>query len=248
MSHFVVAVLSHTPEDVEKLLAPYCESTDDPEYLEFVTAAESMDEIRGKYAQEKRPDETLEHFVSRYYGYTYNEELDECGRICNPDAKWDWWMIGGRWEDMLVLKPDRTGYRTEGRLMVNSGRCDQARLCDVDLSMDQEAYAKAIRLWEIAVEGDSVRDDENPDDFHTIFRKEYYLSQFGDKHTYACDCATLSTWALVTPDSEWLQKGEMGWFGMSDATRESRAAFTAQLDAELKENPDLWITIVDCHI
>ena len=39
MSHFVVAVLSHTPEDVGTLLAPYCESTEDPEYLEFEEAS-----------------------------------------------------------------------------------------------------------------------------------------------------------------------------------------------------------------
>lgn len=247
MSHFSVAVLSTSPDEVESLLEPYYESTDNSDYLELIPAEESMDEIRAQYAQEKQPDETLEHFISRYYGYTYNEELDECSYICNPNAKWDWWMIGGRWEDMLVLKPNCVGYRTEGRLVVNGGHCDQALLRDVDLSMDQEAYDKAARFWEIVVEGDSVRDDENPDDFHA-YRKEYYLTQFGDKHTYAADCAAFSTWALVTPDGEWRQKGEMGWFGMSDATCESRADFAAQLEAALKENPDLWITVVDCHI
>ncbi len=249
MSHFTVAVLSYSPEDVESLLAPFCESTDNPEYLEFVTTEEPMAAIRAMYENEGgMPDETLEQFVSRYYGYTYNEELDECGYICNPNAKWDWWMIGGRWEGLLPLRPNCEGYLSENRKKVSQGGCDQALLSDIDLTPDQEAYDKALRFWQVHVEGDSIRDDENPDDFRALYRKEYYLDQFGDKQTYATECASFSPWALVTPDGEWIQKGEMGWFGVGDSTCASRKAYNAQLEAELKAHPDLWITLVDCHI
>ena len=109
MSHFSVAVFSRHPEEVEELLAPYNEQTEDEEYLEFEEACESMEDIRARYAQEKRDSESFEAFLSRWYGYDYNEELDACGYLCNPNAKWDWWEIGGRWHNELRLKQGVSG-------------------------------------------------------------------------------------------------------------------------------------------
>ena len=42
----------------------------------------------------------------------------------------------------------------------------------------------------------------------------------------------------------------MGWWGMDDATAESREAFRESFEAFLKEaqEQNLLITIVDCHI
>ena len=54
----------------------------------------------------------------------------------------------------------------------------------------------------------------------------------------------------VTPDGEWHETGRMGWWGMDDATAESREAFRESFEAFLKEaqKQNLLITIVDCHI
>ena len=103
MSHFSVAVFSHHPEDVEALLAPYNEQTEDEEYLEFEPACEYMADIRAKYALEKQDGESFNAFLSRWYGYIYDEELDECGYFCNPNARWDGWEIGGRWHNELLV-------------------------------------------------------------------------------------------------------------------------------------------------
>lgn len=254
MSHFSVAVLSHTPDDVEDLLAPFFESTENPEYLEFEVASESMDEIRSTFEREKEPSETLEDFVSRWYGYTYNEKLGVCGYLCNPNAKWDWWQLGGRWSDMLKLKPGCRGNRG-GRSWTNStelprdGYCDQAQLKDIDFSLDPKAYNAAIRFWEVAVEGHPIREDENPEQFRTFYRREYYLEQFQDKEHYARSCASFTTWALVTPNSEWYENGKMGWFGAHNATIESRTEYESMLQRALSEaDSNLWLSIVDCHI
>lgn len=254
MSHFVVAVLSHTPEDVGTLLAPYCESTEDPEYLEFEEASEPMDEIRSTFEREKAPGESLEDFVSRWYGYTYNEDLDAYGYRCNPNAKWDWWSLGGRRSDMIRLKRGCHGNRGE-RSWANSdelprdGYCDQAQLKDVDLSPDPKAYDAAIRFWEVVVEGSPLQDGENSAQFHTFYRREYYLDQFRTKENYARICSSFTTWALVTPDGEWYENGEMGWFGAHNATAESRQEYESELQQALAEaDPELWLSIVDCHI
>lgn len=68
MSHFSVAVFSHHPEDVEGLLAPYYEQTEDEAYLEFEEACESMEDIRAMYAQEKQENERFDAFLRRWYG------------------------------------------------------------------------------------------------------------------------------------------------------------------------------------
>ena len=215
-------------------------------------AGESMEEIREKYAQERISDEPLEDFISRWYGYKYNKDLDECGYLCNPNAKWDWYEIGGRWSNLLRLKPVRNGNHSKQSSNKDApaveGRCNQARLSDVDLSIDQAAYERAARFWEVVVEGDALCEHENADDFKASYRKEYYIDQFGDKHTYAMDSASFSTWALVTPDGKWIENGAVGWFGMHTATRSSRRAFADELKAALEGDPGLWLTIVDCHI
>lgn len=254
MSHFTVAVLSRTPEDVEILLAPYCESTEDPEYLEFEVASESMDEMRRAFERKKEPDESLEDFIERWYGYTYNEEADAYGNWCNPNARWDWWELGGRWSDMLKLKPGCQGNCGE-RSWTNAdeppqeGHCDQAQLKNIDFSPDQKAYDAAIRFWEVVVEGSPLREGERPEHFPTFYRREYYLNQFRTKENYARSCSSFTTWALVTPDGEWYENGEMGWFGSHNATAESRQEYESELQQALAEaDSELWLSIVDCHI
>ena len=54
---------------------------------------------------------------------------------------------------------------------------------------------------------------------------------------------------MITPDGEWSEKGEMGWWGMSSETEES----TKNFEEYQKEMFDKYIengvvTIVDCHI
>ena len=234
MSHFNVAVFSYHPEDVEELLAPYDEQTEDEEYLEFEKAYESIEGIRAEYELSKQDGEGFDAFVYRWYGYIYNKELDAYGFYNNPNTKWDWWEIGGRWHNELRLKQGE--------------RCDQAQVRDVDFSQNAAAAAAAQRFWEVFVEGQPLTEDENPEDFKSIFSKEYYIDQYGAKETYVKMKSGFSCWAFLTPDGEWRENGRMGWFGIGDDTKESRARFSLELERMLKSSPDLWITIVDCHI
>lgn len=52
---------------------------------------------------------TLEAFVADYCGY--EERDDEKGRFGyweNPNKKWDWWAIGGRWSGHFPVKPGQS--------------------------------------------------------------------------------------------------------------------------------------------
>ena len=226
MSHFSVAVISESPGDVERLLEPFYEGVDaDSPYAEFEENEEG----------------------------DFDESQNAHGFWLNPNAKWDWYEIGGRFSGMLRLLPNREGKCGE-RSWTNvdqeipSDCCDQALIKDIDLSMDNSAYDRAERFWEVVVEEMPLNPDENPRDFDSWYKKEYYIEQFKTKEEYAKHVASFSVWSLITSDGTWHENGSMGWWGMNDATYDSRMSFKEFLDKQLKENPDKWITIVDCHI
>ncbi|MGG5344003.1 hypothetical protein [Enterococcus sp. AZ192] len=208
MSHFTVAVITEkgTEQEVDKLLAPYQENNmgDCPqEYLEF------------------NEDDDCD----------IDEQTGKKGYWENPNRKWDWYKIGGRWSGLLKLK---TGEKI-----------NVAQIKDIDLSLDQAAYDEAIRFWEVIVEGLPKQEGE---EFHSFWKPEYYVETYGTKEKYAMDVAEFSTFAMVLPDGKWTEKGEMGWFGIDDSTSESRQEYKQTFKEILETKSDYYITIVDCHI
>jgi hypothetical protein len=56
-------------------------------------------------------------------------------------------------------------------------------------------------------------------------------------------------YALLRLDGTWDEPGEMGWFGLSDATDSSRAMYEGRANAYLEGlAPDVLLVCVDCHI
>jgi hypothetical protein len=55
--------------------------------------------------------------------------------------------------------------------------------------------------------------------------------------------------ATLTHEGHWIEKGRMGWFGMSTKTQNSTNAYLEQVNTYLDSLPeDLWLGVVDCHI
>lgn len=208
MSHFTVAVITKTGETeaCEKLLAPFQENNmgDCPQkYLEFYEDEDcEIDELTGKK------------------GYWEN-----------PNRKWDWYEIGGRWSGLLKLKSGKS--------------VDTAQIKDLDLSMDKKVYDEAIRFWEVVVEGLTKKDGE---EFFNMWKPKYYIERYETKEKYATDQATFSTVAMLMPNGKWFEKGAMGWWGINDATAESIENYGKLFKEVLETMQDHYITIVDCHI
>lgn len=79
--------------------------------------------------------EYLQPFDENLQVQKYVEDGEEYWE--NPNAKWDWFEIGGRWS---------------GRLRLKSGeRADSALLCDIDTSFDMTAYNDALAYWDGAM-------------------------------------------------------------------------------------------------
>lgn len=178
---------------------------------------------------------SFDQFMSEYMGYKIDQETGKYGYWENPNAKWDYWTIGGRWSGIIK---DNLGFKA-----------DQSRIKDLNFNLDQGKYEYAIRFWEINVEKQKLLPGEEEEEYFCFYTPEYYLNRYKSKEEYATSEAEFSTFALITPDGQWHERGSMGWFGFDDSDRESiqdfRDFFKKTIDTT---NPEYFLTIVDCHI
>lgn len=127
MSHFSVLVIG---PDVEAKLAPFQENNmgDCPkQYLAFHEDKDcEVDEITGKN------------------GYWEN-----------PNAKWDWYTVGGRWTGFFTLKSGAVGQVGSPGLMTReakTGTADMLLKGDIDFdSMRHDAQIKAENTYDMAM-------------------------------------------------------------------------------------------------
>lgn len=231
MSHFSLAVLHEAGQDIDEILSPYDEELECDERLEY-SKEEAIRTAREYYEGTAcMSDEECWEFMAKMPGYT----SDAHGNIyvkCNNNAKWDWYEIGGRWDGYLRVKGERT---------------NSARIGEIDFSPDKEVYEKSLRFWDVAVEHQPARPDEK---FFTIFKEEYYREYYGDRENFARMRSLFTTHAVITPDGEWHERGEVGYFGYSSETPEEGLEWDKNYVERFIKNADkdLILTIVDCHI
>ena len=232
MSHFNVAVF--TTDDslsVDELLEPYYEGHTRAPYIKY-TRQEAIDYVRKNYHQfaDKSDQECWEYMAEGYI----KDKKGNLYSTANEDARWDWWVEGGRWENTLKLK--------------NGERANSARIGDIDFSPDQEVYEKALRFWNIVVEHKPLEDGEEKP--FSIYKEQYYRDFYKSREDYAKRQAGFSTYAVVTSDGIWCECGSVGWCGMSDETpEEAEDWYSNYLERFIiGEDEDTRITIVDCHI
>lgn len=142
MSHFVVAVFCDDPSEVDKRLAPFVEEVSEGDkYAEFCDRTEEVEtkwrELGGSdNSKEKDVQkalgtfgeyESIDDLVNYFFGYM--KKNGRYGYFHNPNAQWDWYEIGGRWQ---------------GELKTKSGMsCDKAEVKDIDFnSMSASAEEK----------------------------------------------------------------------------------------------------------
>lgn len=70
-----------------------------------------------------------------------------------------------------------------------------------------------------------------------------------DEHIDIARTGAVPGYALLTLDGQWIEAGEMGWFGMSGETEDSRAEYLKCANSYLDDLPgDTVLVAVDCHI
>ena len=113
MSHYLVGVVVNDISEVDDILAPYDENMEVEPYI-YRTKAQIIAD--GKARKEKyAKSDNITDYMRKYLGATTDEEfykleidglsdedLDKDGNelsTYNPNSKWDWYSIGGRWSD-----------------------------------------------------------------------------------------------------------------------------------------------------
>lgn len=112
MSHFAVMVVldEYTEEALQKKLQPYhkyeCTGVDD-EYVIDVDMTDKVvkefDEDKEKYGDDSSMWENIDEYAEEWHGCDKTED-GRYVRHTNPNKRWDWWTVGGRWSDLLLLK------------------------------------------------------------------------------------------------------------------------------------------------
>lgn len=260
MSHFSVGVICKSPSAVDRLLAPYDENIEVEQYVSR-TKAEIIEE--GKECQRRlladgKDEHTSDEWALKYLNAETDEdfynaeryadsEYDEDGNeltTYNPKSKWDWYSIGGRWSCELKIRI------TEENGLGEYAESDQdefvygnvAKIKDIDFSPNAERYNECYQWWKDNVEAPDEEWDE-------LYKKEYFTKRYRDAEEYATRNASFATFALVTPDGEWHEQGEMGWFGCSSETPEEAREWDEQYASFIENaNPEHYFVMVDCHI
>jgi len=100
----------------------------------------------------------INQFAEDWFGYHLSGA--SWGYWHNPNAKWDWYSLGGRWKGNFLLKPGAEGITGESGVFDNEARpgyVDRCRRGDIDvLTMRMQAKARAnaeYDRFEAAVEG-----------------------------------------------------------------------------------------------
>ena len=189
MTHYAVGVITEekpTMEMIEELLAPFDEELSVESYVShpydeikpvllsyFLANPENPASSKLIHALENDDFAMLRELNEEL---NYYEGIDENGNAIstyNPNSKWDWYEIGGRWRDIHRKNPMK-------------------------------------------------------------------LSEFPkSEHCYA----------ILTPDGVWHEPGQMGWWGISLAEKDTLHAWPDVFWEIINSFPKTYyITVVDCHI
>lgn len=239
MSHFSLAVLHYDYQDIESLLEPYDEEIRVAPYV-YMTHKEVIEEAKRKVVKwEKQPLEELsdlqkrimsastdEKLFSKYAEYCGFNRINENGDVLttyNPNSKYDYYTVEGR-----------SLYTKDGE------ERSEARVGDVQFGIIDKEYREAINFWNNTINGSE----------RSYYNKEYYINKYKTAENYAKEVSMFSTYAVVTPDGVWHSPGEVGWFGMSTETDDEWSEWVNNYyDRFFKDvDPDLIVTMVDCHI
>jgi hypothetical protein len=121
--------------------------------------AKAPEDLPRKQVPFKESYSTFEEFVKEWHGRAARDETyNRYGYFQNPNAKWDWYEIGGRWAGFFQLKKGHVGalgkqYNFTGELEKSQTRADMCFKNAVDFeAMRRECEGKAAVRYDKVME------------------------------------------------------------------------------------------------
>jgi hypothetical protein len=265
MSHFVIVVVG---EDVDEQLEPYSEQDYDERYATFEDCTAEVEEDWKQYPLDLLAEggsdveyKTIEEYAEGYHGYKKNEE-GSYGYLHNPNAQWDWYEVGGRWEGFFTSKTtgEAVNQIAVKDLAVEAGR----------VGAEQDAR-KAFAIWRAIFHNlgqprswEDIRDSGNDvDASRKLYHSQEAIKAFKKLDSWNCPVSLYGydeeayvqrmrdhvfvPYAVVK-DGKWVGKGQMGWFGTSRKDKTEDEWNKTFQDLLMDLDPDTLLTVVDCHI
>lgn len=250
--HFPVTIITEDG-DYDSVLAPYSENIQVAPYIDRAKAEVIKEKREEMSWAKKEKNKKLLEYLESAYDWADDESLfksiQERGKIdgikydhegnrlttYNPNSKWDWYQLGGRFPDMLILK--------------NGEKADEAKIQEVDFEaykLKGTEYQHTVRRWKLVVEEKELKQNEKLEDYADIFTsKESMLSDYGDFETYLKCANSFLTWNLLyngvwyRPEDDCLICNDQE---LNKKYLDTFFSIMSQLD------PEHYIAVVDCHI
>ena len=181
----------------------------------------------------------------------------EVGRY-NPQAKWDWWVVGGRWRNMgdnglfedlsvfqeTVTKPYWTELGFFKLMEIENLTKDQLE------EMDEYQISEILKKPKQLVKKYSLKAKTKNGDKRPL--KYFTPEELLQKVTRP----KVGTYAYLFPEEGWIEKSQMGWFGISEMDTysfEEQERIWAESQKEITDLMEKYKDthvgiVVDCHI
>lgn len=191
--------------------------------------------------------------------------INDEGKWChmstyNPDSKWDYWQIGGRYTGRFVSKDPNEGVLAErgwewnpeynggedhwpGNLPFNV--CDQVQKKNVDWeAMGLMKMEQARKWWAEAIEARDRGDHE----FRWSIVRDYATEE-----DYIKDSVRFSVYGYLDKDGNWVEQQNADYKLPDDERKAVNDRLMAEWRKALKKaidsaDDDDWFTVIDIHI
>ena len=175
------------------------------------------------------PSWTYSDWLSQHY----TERDGRYGDWYNPQGYYDYYTIGGK-DYMYDPLPDAQ------KRVKQEGWPTFFRKSELDWFAPSNDHDEAYwrKRWrEYSRDGDG------------FLSKDYYLERYVTEDQFVKEMMRpVTPYAFVTPDGVWHAPGRVGWFAMSDETAESQDTYWMEWCDFIRNAPDCYVTILDCHI
>lgn len=207
-------------------------------------------------------------YCDSYRGFVQNSD-GLWGYSYNPNAKWDWWQIGGRFPGMFLVNEDvedclethqsadDTNRAPEGYKYADAAR--KKDICwDFMAKLAIEAVEESYKRFAAAFESGDLKDiapfARITEEGIICWGKMLYvkgetLEEYKARKGVAdVDKYPISTYAFVDRNGDWTSAGDVGWFAITANDKEEHV-WNSELQALIDEvRDDDYIVAVDCHI
>lgn len=267
MSHFVGLVITEmqpSEKDLQTLLLPWheYECTGIEAYIEFKDRTEDVTKDWKEDVKKGSPL-TLKAYAEQQ-GYEVRDD-GKIGHMTNPNAKWDWWAIGGRWNGWLEKNQFQLG-----ELPLEQLHREAETRAAKDYDEKHAIIAgRPVDSWETVVARHKEKNGgKESTKMVDAARKEYWeqpvmtdlhakkisiwdgIEQYLVSKEEFLRRARLSAVLpyVIVHNGEWYERGQMGWWGMSSGDK-SVEEWSTKVSALLNDlSSETWITVVDFHI